>query len=569
MPHSFRQLLSVSGRPVWWSVLLGVALGLACPVRAQVDLGPLRLRGSFGLATQAYAAAGIANRRAPTSAEAFANLSFNLYGLRSGLNLTYSTDQSRLRQNVNRLAFDTRWASGRVAAGDVSPTFSEYSLSGATVRGGYVEWSPGPVLLGVVAGRARRAVDFSEGEGFREPSYRRMLYGGRLGVGEARRTHLHLIGLYGRDLASSIDRAGDLAPVENLTLTADGGLRLLGGRVRLQGEVTASAFTPDTRNDALDAGEAVPAFFDPFFTPREGTSLDYAGGGDLRLALRVVDLLLGYSRVQPGFQSLGVERLRPDQETVRVQPRARLLEGRLVLGGSFSRARNNLADQLLATLTRTQIGLTAQVRLSSSLAVSSSYTRLSNRNTPAATADAERLDLEQVAQTVMLAPVLTLTGGALTHTVSLAGTYQTSADRSLAVERGLRPANTIDNVSATLGYAVQLPSGLSLTAAGNLVCSDAAMSELTVLGANLGGGYTLGALNLSLTGGWSRSDATIHLADGPVPSVSSQLMTALNASYRFPGATTLRLNLRGLRNRPDVGDAFSEGQATLRYEYRF
>jgi len=503
-----------------------------------LDTGPLQVRGGISASAQAYTVSGIDQRRAPATLETAANLSFNLLGLRSGLNLTYSTDQSRLRQSVNQLAFNTTWGWGEVAAGDVNPSFAKYGLRGTTLRGGMIELDPQRVRLALAAGRSNEAIGPGDNVSLRTVSFQQMAYGGRAGYGRERGTHLYLTGVYVRDVVGSIDlSAADdvttlgadeaITPQENWNLTTDAGLALFQRRLSLQVQGTASLLTRDVR--APEINDLLPVSVG-FLTVRRGSYIDYAGEASLRLNLPAADLRASYERIQPGFKSLGVPQMRSDQERIRVQPTLSLLNRRLNVSLNGARTRNNLSNQLLSTAKRLQLGTTVQARIAQPLTVSASYMRLRNANDPAPGApNPDQTQLLQITQTASLAPTLTIRrASGLTHALSVSGSYQTTQDQSRAVEQGLRPAVNTQNLSSTLSYSLQLPSGFSPSITGNFLTSDAGTSQTRVLGLNAGVGHAVldRTLRLNLTAGWSRNRVTTQQS-------AQSMLTLLNPTIDF------------------------------------
>jgi len=503
------------------AVVLAALVGVA-PAHAQYDLGPLTLQGGASFSAEAYTVDGLSRRRAPATLTSQANVSFDLLGLRSGANITYSTDQNRLRQSVNRLAFQTSWAAGQVEAGDVAPTLGKYALRGTVLRGGAVEYRPGRLILNVAAGRSQRAVRPSESDTFRQPSYQQFTYAGRVGYGRERSTHVHLTGVYVRDVVSSLspeDLAVEtqlgtteaLTPQENLTVSPDVGIEVWGGRVRARTQVTASTITRNTIGPE-DADGDLPFFASPFITDRRGTRIDYAGEGQLELRLDPVDLRLAYERVQPGFESLSVPQVRSDQEQISVQPSVSLLGRRVRLGGQVVASRNNLQNQRDATYRRLQLGVNTQSQITERFTVGGSYTLMRNENDPS-DAMADPLAVQQLLllHTATLSPSFSLQReNGLSHTVTLSGSLQRTSDRSDAIEAGLRPAFSTTNVSTTAGYNVAFPSGLGAGLTGNYVWSEASSTTTQVRGLTLSAsqGFLDGDLRLNAAAGWSQNEVT-------------------------------------------------------------
>lgn len=479
---------------------------------------PLSLSGGVGFSAEAYGVSGIERRRAPTLFEGNADIGFNLYGLTSGITLTYSSDQSQLRQSINRFAFRSAWTWGRVEVGDVHPHFSAFSLSGMSIRGGLLEFSPGIFHFEMTAGRSRRAIEPVEGS-LLPASFRQMTYGSRIGLGEERGTHVHLIGVYVRDVVQSIESPfGDLtppgveempliAPQANISLTPDVGVSLFGRRLFLESQVTVSMMTRDLTAPQL---EGVPSSL-PI---RRSSHVDYAGEIGARLNLPTFTLDATYRRVEPGFESLGIPQMRNDQQQIRLQPTVNLLDRRLSLGFNVAHNRNNLQNQRVATATRLQWGSNVRAQIGSRLTLAGSYSHLKNENLPGSDApDRTQLHQNQISQTFTFSPSFNAGApGGLQHTVALSTSLQKTDDRSEAVALGLREAFRTQSTSANATYSLRLASGISLNTNLNYVLSDAAQSETSVLGLNVGTGTEIlnGLIQMDVSAGWSRNRITSY-----------------------------------------------------------
>ena len=550
--------------------LVAVLLAGLIPELAAAQ-SPLRVFGSTGITARGYTVSGIDNRRAPTALEAFGRVSFDLAGLSSGLNLSYSTDQSGVRQSINRLSFRTAWSSGQVAIGDVTPSFSQYSLRGVTTRGGSLEQSIGPVFLGFAGGRSRRAVDVSRLGDFRGASFSRYVFGSRLGVGRPDGTHFHLIAVYGKDIPGSLEDAGSLKPKEHISLTPVLGLSLFDGAVELAGEVTGSVFTVDRTAPEEETVE-LPPILDAVITPRQGTRLDFATSVEASVNTPTVGVTTSFSRIQPGFESLGLQQIRSDEQTIRVAPRASLAMGRVNVSGSVSRSENNLAGDLSTTLLRDQLDASLQFQVLQSLSLSLAGNLLRNEADPVASTPQPELQQKQMGSTVMVAPAWfhqSTTGTA--HTATLSLSRQQFEDKSDAVVAGTRPGFESTNNAFVAAYSLRLPSSLSITLTGNLVSSEASSSDATIRTGTLSLGYSFSTdFNATVTGGWSGSDLTVPIQDEIVEQSSTQWSGGLTASYSVSAADAIRLQIRATANRSsqDFGD-FEEVQSSLTYTHRF
>jgi hypothetical protein len=546
--------------------------GIGSPdARAQEAL-PLpslvRAGGSAGFMTQGYSASGIAGRRAPTSGQVFANTSFNVMGFQSGFSLLYSTEQSRLQTSANRISFSARNSFLQVGAGDVSPNYSKYSISGTTVRGALVQATWRDLVVGVSGGKSRRAATGSDEDAIAGAGYSRTLVAGRVGYGKPRRRFVGVSVLYGEDQPNelSLQRFG---PAYNVSVSPEVAWAGFNGMLSVQGHLTGSVVTPDGRGPAAERDLLIPLGLIPV---RAGTFSDYAGEVDVRFSMNPVGVNVGFSRIQPGFESFGLPYMRNDQQTIRIQPRIALLSQRVQLGLQYSNTRNNLLDQLNSTMSRNQAGLSVQARVTDQLSVAANLSMLDNRNEPATSvADPVLLHQQQVSSVMMIAPNLVVQRGAIMHNVSVALSHQSSDDRSMAVRQGLRRGIEIANTAVMTSYSLQFQSGLNLSTSANYVQSEATSTEAKVLDFRLGAGHTLmnRKLNLNASGGWSRNDISSEREGVSLENGSTILTSSLSAGYRVRPKDMVQFQLRAMSSSPDSGSGFREMQASLRYEHRF
>ncbi len=535
--------------------------------------GPLDYSGSVGFTVRGYGVNGIPARRETISAQAFANASFNLLGLRSGINLTYTTQESRINQNINRLAFNTSWSWGTLAAGDVNPGYSRYGLRGINVRGGELTLNQGDFVFSMAGGQNRRPTEFNPDRAFVEPAFRRMVYAAKVGYGRETSNYFRLSGAFVRDQQTSIGDTDLVSPAENVHITTEGGLDLLGGRLQLEGEVTASALTPDMRNPEIGSGGS--SFFPSFLiSEREGSFVDFAGEMQMRLNLEGFRLQAQYERIQPGFESLGLSRILNDVERFALQPTFILMDNRLRVGVNTSLSRNNLLGQLFSTYYRYQAGTNMQYTVSERLTLSGAYNFMGNENRPGeGAADPVRLQQLQITQMVMFSPTLNFERGDLSHMVSYSGNLQFMSDRSDAVRKGIRPGRNQNVSTNTLSYRLQFPSGFSINSNGNFLFSDGAGTSIRSAGANLGTGFRFfdDRLNTNFSAGWSQNRLSVSTGEPMADRVTDQVNTTMSANYRLGDASTIRFQLRGLlnNNRAEGVSNYQELQGSLQFNYRF
>ncbi len=595
----------------WFPICL---LILAIPFKANsqitdplpdTDIRPVTFSGSIGLLSEGYTVSGIDARRPPGMGQITLNADFSLFGLRSGFSMVYSTDDNPLRQSMNRFYYQGSWRWLTLSAGDVSPRFSKYSLGGVTVRGGLVEMNPGLFSVSATAGRTRRKVGFTEDPGFREPSFEQWLYAVRLGLGKTGRTQFALSGVYVYDVETSLEKWGNARPAENISLTPEFNLSFFGGDLYFNSNVTVSVFSMDVTSEEIKLADFPGSgFLTDIFTPRNSSRVDYAGEISAMVNAGPLRVTGGYERIQPGFMSLGLARIRSDQELINFRPQIRLMNGQLNVGGGYNRARNNLLDTRASTVMRRQLNTNANMRLSQSLNLTLSFMHMQNENNPTdmSVQGAAEMHQKQVSRNYMVMPTLVLRSGTMAHTISLNSSYQVLDDHSEAVQTGARPAVDFTNFSGGISYGTTLSGGISFNVAGNLLRNEMNTTKNTGYSISASTGYAFfeRKLTTSINLGWSQNGIEyVQVVDPTDPYTKSQyikrvtlqktdsngviegeyvvrqwsrqFMTNLSASYRLPNGNPIRLMVRGLINTPseEGGEAFNEMHASLRYEHRF
>lgn len=532
-------------------------------------VGPLKIDGSVGFSTELYGVSGIDSRRLPASGRLFANLTAEGPGFRYGLDMNLSTEQSSIRQNLNQLGLNASYRWLTVAAGDVRPVFSAYSLNGQNIRGASLEATPGNIVFSITGGRAQRAVKPTEERPRITPGFDRWFYAAKMGYEHSLTDYFHVIGTYGRDASGSLNPSirneFNLNPAENSTLSSEFGKRFFNDRLNLDGTVTWSTHNGNTRLGSV--GPISTGGFFPGVDSSTGRFSDYAGRVNLRYSQSNYSLGTTYERVQPGFISMGLPYLRNDQEQISFTPQVQLFDRRVRLGLEYSRARNNLSGQLINTNTRHHAGVNTQARITERFSVGGGYRMMLNYIVPE---ESNRdYDTRQMTHTVTLTPVYRWNRNGVSHNIQLSSNVQLFSMERFVDDDELD--NDYKNVTTSLNYNLSLGYGLSFSPGITHVISRSNQSDLDALRSQLSVSKDFFDQLVVLTAGTSYTNNTTSFGSGiDRPDMKTdQFSLNITAGYRLPIGDYLRLNIRGLRNSSDVGPDFSEIQARLQLNHRF
>ncbi|MBM3323128.1 hypothetical protein FJY69_06600 [candidate division WOR-3 bacterium] len=315
-------------------------------------------------------------RRSQSDVMLTLNPTLTLFGFPLGLDLLVSTQESNLRQALNK--FRMYFAPDQLARsllampafmlaikgveiGTCQPTYSALTLSGVPVTGAAVELAPWYVYLAGTGGRAQRGVEASDTS---QPAFGRMLYAAKVGGGKKEGTHFYLTMLAARDDPGSIERPvrldttvfeGDtmvdttelITPNENYLLGAEFHLNLAEGAFRLLSEVSAVEFTRDRRLPTLDVDGAkqVPGWAKGTvkkLNPNLSSSFDLAYAVKPVLSVFETNVEAELRMVGPGYRSLGAPSLRNDNMGYGLTVERGFLDRRVTLSASVRREHDNL-----------------------------------------------------------------------------------------------------------------------------------------------------------------------------------------------------------------------------------
>ena len=506
--------------------------------------------------------------------------------MRYNLDFLLSTEDDRIRQSQNRFALKASNSTWTGTVGFFSPSFNKYGIHGSTLRGGNVSYAPGKFQADFMIGQSQRAIDTGIGAVIRRPAFRRNVVAARVGMGRKDTNHFFVSGLMARDKSSSLESQLLATPAENVLVTPQFGLFLLENRLALEGELTASAFSGDTRASRTSGG-ITPSFLG-LFTPRVGSRFDYASSFSARYThvdfsesigsvLDRIQVLTSYERVDPGFVSLGRPYTRSDQSIFKFYPQFSLLEKRLRFGMEVTSRRNNLDQTRSATLRRNQIRFSSQAQISPELFVHAGYLWFVNKNEPVLD-DPTTSFLRQrfVTQSFTLSPVLTRQINGLTHRFTLTLALQSLKDKLPPVAEDIPTSINFNNSNISLSHAVILSSGLALNTTLSTIQSNSAFTDVKATGLQSGVNYSFlnRKLSIGLIGGFSRTTLDIQpftLEEDELVEreQSTQWTFTLNSTYRFTSRDIVRLMVRGLTTNQPVSGNFRELQSMLRIEHRF
>jgi hypothetical protein len=442
------------------------------------------------------------------------NLNTSIFGQ---INIPISINFTNLGKNMsypslpNRLSLHPtyKWVTGHI--GDVSMSFSPYTLSGHQFTGGGLELNPGKIKISAMGGRLLKSIDYSADRPMLMPNYERFGYG----IKTQYDTEKYLIGLtyFGaKDTRNQsaehvLDSLG-INPMQNSVIGFDLRLSVL-ENVTLITEYAISFFTHDVRAPK----EEDASFLQNIFGNKTSTGIYNAFNAKLNWQLAKNTIGIGYERIDPEYKTLGAYYFNNDYENITLNYARPFLKGdKANVALSLGLQRDDLKNQNENKNTRyvgsvnLNYNPSEVVQLSANYSTFQSYRNLKSQfdfiNEMSPYDNMDTLNYTQLSQTI---------DGSVTYNfkknenqnqrINLVVSYQESADRQGDV-------SLLGNVSRFLNSSLLynlsfLKKGINITASANYSYNYGSLVESHTFGPMLG--ITAGFFNKKLTTGFSTS----------------------------------------------------------------
>lgn len=304
------------------------------------------------------------------------NLNFTIAGLyHIPLSFTYSNQEFNFPSpfNFNRLSLHPSYKWVAAHLGDVSMTFSPYTLSGHQFTGVGFELNPeGKLQISAMYGRFLRATEYDSIAQGGIVSYKRLGYGLKTTY-DLDLIKLSLILFKASDDKKSLDNplpiALNLSPKENAVLSIASDFPLF-DKANIHLEYAISGVTEDTRQT-----EKLPSNGLLSFLLNENMSTKYynalnasfnypAGNGSLGV---------GYERIDPNYKTLGAYYFNNDLENITVNASQTIFNNQLNLSVNAGIQQDNLDHTKTAEQQRIVSAITANLKVSERLNLNGAY----------------------------------------------------------------------------------------------------------------------------------------------------------------------------------------------------
>lgn len=339
---------------------------------------PLTVSGQIS-ANSVYYNSNQNTNRSPFTYFLQGRLNVSVYGFSMPISYSFSNQGSNYKLptlfDFNKVSLHPKYKWVTAHIGTVSMKFSPYTLNGHRFKGVGVDASPfRGFKVSVMAGELRKAINPTENPKV-VPSFRRMGYGLKTYL-KKRKYGIGIIGFYAKDDINSIKNLSEvdkrISPKENFVIGLEGEAAIA-TNYKLQAEFATTAITKDIRSGKLEGTRHFPLFF----TNRTSTEYHKALKTRLGYHIRAFQLGVGYERIDPGYQTLGMHYFNNDLENITLDVANVFFNSRLSLALNIGYQKDNLNSSKSTTMGRSVGALNVQLTLSPKINISGSFSNFS------------------------------------------------------------------------------------------------------------------------------------------------------------------------------------------------
>lgn len=275
--------------------------------------------------------------------------------------------------DFNRLSIMPKYKWIKAYIGNVSMTFSPYTLSGFPFKGVGLELTPqSPFKITLMGGQLLKAVETDESLGG-IPVYQRFGYGAKIGY-EQSQYKIGWIGFYAKDDVNSLKMVDDkgVTPKSNFVNSLIFSTSVI-KNLNLNVEYALSVLTDDTRSNKITGG----SFKDKLFSSKESTSFMNALNVNFDYNIQKSIVGITYERIDPNYNTLGALYFNNDLENIALRFARPFYQDKITVSTSLGFQRDDLAKAKKQDTKRVVGSINMNYRITDQLNFTGSYSNFS------------------------------------------------------------------------------------------------------------------------------------------------------------------------------------------------
>lgn len=338
---------------------------------------PFRVNGGVSLSsilTENWGV-GVTNPQ-PFSWIATGNVNLTLFGTSMPFTFTYSNRKVQYSNpsfKFNRFALHPKYKEWTLHAGDLSTTFSPYTLNGYQYTGAGVEYNKGKWQAQALYGHFLKAV---REDSLVTPSYKRMGWGAKVVYNDKGRK-LGVSVFHAKDDAGSIpqpmlDKNAQVTPMENTAIALEGSYPVM-KNLLVSFEYSTSILTRDLRLSGDTTANRASLFKRLAGTANSSTAVYHAVKVGFTYSLATSAIGVTYERVDPGYASLGAYYFTNDFENITANFSQTLFKGKITATLNAGLQKDDLDNTKESQMQRLLFSGNVAIRPSQKLNIGVSY----------------------------------------------------------------------------------------------------------------------------------------------------------------------------------------------------
>lgn len=466
--------------------------------------------------------------------------------------------------DFNRLSIMPKYKWVKAYIGNVSMTFSPYTLSGFPFKGVGLELTPrSPFKISLMGGQLLKAVSEEEALGG-IPVYQRFGYGAKIGF-EQQRYKIGWIGFYAKDDVNSLNMTTDkgVTPKENFVNSLTFNTSLV-KNLNFSVEYALSVLTDDTRSGKISGG----SLRDKLFSSRESTS--FLNALNVNFDYNIQKSLVGitYERIDPNYNTLGALYFNNDLENIALRFSRPFYQDKITVSTSLGFQRDDLEKVKKQDTKRVVGSINMNYRVTDQINITGSYSNFSTYTN-------KKLDQFELINNPNVVPSDTLDYKQLSQNANVNVSYAFGRKRnqnlnlnySIAgqaneqggvIRRG--QASTVQNYNVAHSINI-MEMKIAFNSSINYTSNEVAQNNSSSVGASVGASKKLfkDKLNTNLGVLYNNSQATT--------SSSSVYGVKFNNSYMLLDKHNLNLSVISMFRSSSNAKKFNDLTATFNYSY--
>ncbi len=375
------------------------------------------------------------------------NATLSVYGIQLPISFSYSDKKANYSQPFNQFGLSPKYKWITLHLGYRNVTFSDYTLAGYTFLGVGLELTPGIFRFGFIWGRfVRSSTSNGEQSLFTIPSLSRKGYAMKLGVGSPN-NYVDLIWFSAKDDSSTLKQTTNdslATPSANICTGVKMHFTII-KPLTLDVEGAVSLFTSDTRLTSLADSSSDPWLKRLNRVIPVNLSSAYYTAVKASLLFKKPSYTLGltYTRIDPGYQTMGIYYLNNDLENITFNPSFYLFKRKFRFSGSGGYQHDNLHGSKTATSMRLIGNLTVGYDPVSWFGFDATFSNFSTTQKAGNVPLVDSLKIYNVNRSLSINPRLLFVKTSLVHSVILSFNQNDYIDRNATTSDATTRATTI------------------------------------------------------------------------------------------------------------------------------